>query len=411
MNRPRREGRPVRPPPSSSSPPSHRHPELPGTALCHSHAPSLLPWGCRSRCPPGRRAPSPSHRGTRLLDLELSGKHQHEPPYRISFGFHRAAISSLLSCGQERSHESANSTKPSRRSCSSCLPSRLGSSRITASPRASATGSQPPPCRHEQASGIFGWMHATTTMVHPQVPAGALLMVHTPHQARCMAQRGTRCSSVASPLLLAYPPPLPLPGCSLVLLVRPGRQNSPSATAHGCTSAALQENWEQPPYSPSDTCFLFFFLQQQQQQTPSMIRIIPPTTDIAIIRASKFTAGCKKRYLAHKYTAARSRGVYSHAGAPVTRLEACRSAWGKARQALFLGALPHPRPKAVRASFLVWLRQPTPHRMPTWGISPGIWESRWQPASSLQSIASVPTSRVVPHRSPGNGQVHRLMSR
>lgn len=157
-------------------------------------APSCPP---ASPCPPGRPAPSPSQHGTRLLGLELSGRHQQELPYRISFGFRRAAISSLLSCGQKRGHESANSTaRPSR---------PLG-----------FLGAPPGPSRG---------------------PA---------HGAHPPTKHSTGCSSVASPLLLAHPSPLPLPGRSLVLLVRPGTQTAPSAPAHGCTSAALQENGAAP---------------------------------------------------------------------------------------------------------------------------------------------------------------------
>lgn len=156
-------------------------------------APSCPP---ASPCPPGRPAPSPSQHGTRLLDLKLSGRHQQEPPYRISFGFRRAAISSLLSCGQKRGHTSQRTAQ----------------------------------------QGQAGW----DFRVHPQSQQGPCSRCTPPHQAQHWVH------SVASPLLLAHPSPLPLPGRSLVLLVRPGTQTAPSAPAHGCTSAALQENGAAP---------------------------------------------------------------------------------------------------------------------------------------------------------------------
>lgn len=63
--------------------------------------------------------------------------------------------------------------------------------------------------------------------------------------------------------------------------------------------------------SPNTYFLLFLLQQQQQQQTPSMIRIVPPTTDIAMIRASKFTEGFDKMCLAHTDTAAWSYNIRS----------------------------------------------------------------------------------------------------
>lgn len=339
MNSPRREGTAAENPPGAALPPatatqSSRGQQLRGTACPQPVSP----------CPPGRPAPSPSQHGMRLLDLELSGRHQQEPPYRISFGFHRAVISSLLSCGQKRGHKSANSTaRPSR---------------------------------------PLGFLGA------PPVPAGALLTVHTPPPS-------TALGAAAWPHLSSW-------RTRLRSRSRAARSSSLSGLAdkqpcqHQPMAAPqlLFRKTEQPPSSPSGTCFLLFFLQQQQQQTASMIRIIPPTTDIAMIRASKFTAGCKERHSAHKYPAAEK----------LQRLQPRRCCyWTRGKPGVISRCTS--TSQTLRASFMVWLRQPAPHPMPTWGISPGIWVSRWQPASSLQSIASVPRSRVVPHWSPRNGQV------
>ena len=128
--------------------------------------------------------------------------------------------------------------------------------------------------------------------------------------------QGSGGCGATSPLLLPHPPLLPLPGRSLVILVRPDRQKSP-LTALGtqfCNSTWLHLSYSEKEGNPSDTCFLLFFLQQQQQQqqTPNMIRIVPPTTDIAMIRASKFTKGFDKTHLAHKYIAAWSYNIYKH---------------------------------------------------------------------------------------------------
>lgn len=141
------------------------------------------------------------------------------------------------------------------------------------------------------------------------------------------------CLGVTSPLLLPYPPLLPLPGRSLIILVWPDRQKSPLAApgTQFCNSPWLHLSYSRKTGDPSDTCFLLFFLQQQQQQTPNMIRIVPPTTDIAMIRASKFTKGFDRTHLAHKYVAACSYSIYKHT-ATVTNsfscwLKTCVAAW------------------------------------------------------------------------------------
>lgn len=72
-----------------------------------------------------------------------------------------------------------------------------------------------------------------------------------------------------------------------------------------CSSTRLHLSCSTQSGDLPNTCLLLFFLQQQQQQqTPNVIRSVPPTTDIAMIRASKFTKGFDKTCLAHTDTAA-----------------------------------------------------------------------------------------------------------
>lgn len=226
MNRPRREGTAAETP-RSSPPACHRRPGLQGTAA---------PWHCLppacspvSPCPPGRQAPAPSHHGTRLLDLELSGRHQQEPPYRISFGFHRAAISSLLSCGQKRGHESASSTaNQAGGAAAPALSSPLGFS-----------GAPPGPSRG---------------------PA---------HGAHRHTKHSTGCSSMASPLLLAHPSPLPLPGCSLVLLVRPGRQTARQQQPMAAPELPFRKTGSSPLLPPPILAFCSFSCNSSSSRHPA----------------------------------------------------------------------------------------------------------------------------------------------
>lgn len=221
MNRPRREGTAAETP-RSSPPACHRRPGLQGTAA---------PWHCLppacspvSPCPPGRPAPAPSHHGTRLLDLELSGRHQQEPPYRISFGFHRAAISSLLSCGQKRGHESASST--ANQAGGAAAPALLpgwGAPKSKPCPRPVPQARSLPstPRRHERPSGIFGCT--------PRSQQGPCSWCTPPHQAQHWVQQHGLTSPPGAPVSAPAPGLLARPPCPA------WQTNSPSATAHGCT--------------------------------------------------------------------------------------------------------------------------------------------------------------------------------
>lgn len=82
------------------------------------------------------------------------------------------------------------------------------------------------------------------------------------------------------------------------------------------TSMWLQMSCPQRTGNLSDTCFLLLLLQQQQQQqTPKVIRIVPPTTDMAMIRASKFTGGFDKTHLGHKSMAVWQHSICKHLAA------------------------------------------------------------------------------------------------
>lgn len=111
-------------------------------------------------------------------------------PYFLRISSCRDFISALLQeTKQERNHESVTSrTEPRRRSSSSRLPPRLGSSMLAALLRALRllASLQALPLR----AGTSGWIHTTITVLHPQIPAGTELAVQTTADSR----RG--CSTV-----------------------------------------------------------------------------------------------------------------------------------------------------------------------------------------------------------------------
>lgn len=167
-------------------------------------------------------------------------------PYFLRISSCRDFISALLQeTKQERNHESVTSrTEPRRRSSSSRLPPRLGSSMLAALLRALMllASLQALPLR----AGTSGWIHTTITVLHPQIPAGTKLAAQTLTQRLQHCAIGTALGqqaqgNMASPLLLAHSPALPLPGSSFILLVWPGaKKKSPSAhTDPMCSSPHL----------------------------------------------------------------------------------------------------------------------------------------------------------------------------
>lgn len=102
-------------------------------------------------------------------------------------------------------------------------------------------------------AGTSGWIHTTITVLHPQIPAGTKLAAQTLTQRLQHCAIGTALGqqaqgNMASPLLLAHSPALPLPGSSFILLVWPGAKKTAhqltqtqGAAAHICTLGTLGE--------------------------------------------------------------------------------------------------------------------------------------------------------------------------